>query len=389
MIDQKGMFNNIYKNLVTPILKKDVGIDAEYLTNFSLSLLTFSSKNRNWPLISRIIKSLNQEFCVVDKRLHQKICGIDFCNPVGLAAGFDKNGNAANIWKDFGFGFAEIGTVTKFAQSGNPKPRLFRLAKEQAALNRMGFNNHGAENLVKNFLKQNVDLKKHRKNNCLGINFGKSKITSLSKATEDYLTSLKLLIPYCDYAVINVSSPNTEGLRKLQDPILLKELLREVKNLDNCPPLFVKIAPDLSYKDIEDICQLIIDENIDGIIATNTSLDRLGFEQRKIKQTGLLLSEENGGLSGKPLQQKANQIIRHIHNIDNNINLIGVGGIDSPESAWERICSGASLVQIYTGWIYKGPQLVPNILNGIIKQINIHQLSNVREAIGSNLEWIE
>ena len=389
MIDQKGVFNNIYKNLVTPILKKDTGIDAEYLTNFSLSLLTFSSNNRNWPLISRIIKSLNQEFCVVDKRLHQRICGIDFCNPVGLAAGFDKNGNAANILKDFGFGFAEIGTVTKFAQSGNPKPRLFRLAKEQAALNRMGFNNHGAENLVKNFLKQNVDFKKHRKNNCLGINFGKSKITSLSKATEDYLTSLKLLIPYCDYAVINVSSPNTEGLRKLQDPILLKELLREVKNLDNCPPLFVKIAPDLSYKDIEDICQLIIDENIDGIIATNTSLDRLGFEQRKIKQTGQLLSEENGGLSGKPLQQKANQIIRHIHNIDNNINLIGVGGIDSPESAWERICSGASLVQIYTGWIYKGPQLVPNILNGILKQINIHQLSNVKEAIGSNLEWIE
>ena len=389
MIDQKGIFNNIYKNLVSPILKEDTGIDAEYLTNFSLSLLTFSSNNRNWPLISRILKSLNQEFCVVDKRLHQKICGIDFCNPVGLAAGFDKNGNAANIWKDFGFGFAEIGTVTKFAQSGNPKPRLFRLAKEQAALNRMGFNNHGAENLVKNFLKQNVDLKKHRKNNCLGINFGKSKITSLSKATEDYLTSLKLLIPYCDYAVINVSSPNTQGLRKLQDPILLKELLREVKNLGDCPPLFVKIAPDLSYKDIEDICQLIIDENIDGIIATNTSLDRLGFEQRKIKQTGLLLSEENGGLSGKPLQQKANQIIRHIHNIDNNINLIGVGGIDSPESAWERICSGASLVQIYTGWIYKGPQLVPNILNGILKQINIHQLSNVREAIGSNLEWIE
>ena len=389
MIDQKGIFNNIYKNLVNPILKKDTGIDAEYLTNFSLSLLTFSSNNRNWPLISRIIKSLNQEFCVVDKRLHQKICGIDFCNPVGLAAGFDKNGNAANIWKDFGFGFAEIGTVTKFAQSGNPKPRLFRLAKEQAALNRMGFNNHGAENLVKNFLKQNVDLKKHRKNNCLGINFGKSKITSLSKATEDYLTSLKLLIPYCDYAVINVSSPNTQGLRKLQDPILLKELLREVKNLDNCPPLFVKIAPDLSYKDIEDICQLIIDESIDGIIATNTSLDRLGFEQRKIKQTGLLLSEENGGLSGKPLQRKANQIISHIHNIDKNINLIGVGGIDSPESAWERICSGASLVQIYTGWIYNGPQLVPNILNGIIKQINIHQLSNVKEAIGSNLEWIE
>ena len=152
MINKKGVFNNIYKNLVTPILKKDTGIDAEYLTNFSLSLLSFSSNNRNWPLISRIIENLNQEFCVVDKRLQQKICGIDFCNPVGLAAGFDKNGYAANIWRDFGFGFAEIGTVTKFAQTGNPKPRLFRLAKEQAALNRMGFNNNGAENLVKNFL---------------------------------------------------------------------------------------------------------------------------------------------------------------------------------------------------------------------------------------------
>ncbi len=389
MILKKGMLNNIYKNLVTPILKKDTGIDAEYLTNISLSLLTFSSNNRNWPLIANILENLNQELCVVDQRLHQKICGIDFCNPIGLAAGFDKNGKAANIWKDFGFGFAEIGTVTKFAQSGNPKPRLFRLAEEEAALNRMGFNNNGAENLAKNFLKQGVDLKKNRNNHCLGINFGKSKITNLSQANEDYLTSLKLLIPYCDYAAINVSSPNTKGLRKLQDPILLRELLKEVKNLDNCPPLFVKIAPDLTFKDIEEICQLIIDENIDGIIATNTSLDRLGLEQRKIKQTGQLLSDENGGLSGRPLQQKANQIIKHIYNIDNNIKLIGVGGIDSPESAWERICSGASLVQIYTGWIYKGPQLVPDILNGILKQLNMHQLSNVREAIGSNLKWLE
>ena len=389
MNEQKGGFKNLYKNLITPVLKKDSGIDAEYLTNLSLSLLSFSSRKYNWPIVSSILKNLNEEFSVVDKRLTQNICGINFCNPIGLAAGFDKNGNAANIWKNFGFGFAELGTVTKFAQEGNPKPRLFRLAEEEAALNRMGFNNNGAENLVKNFLEQGIEFKKNRENICLGINFGKSKITGLSQAKDDYLTSLKLLIPYCDYAVINVSSPNTEGLRKLQDPILLKELLREVKNLDNCPPLFVKIAPDLSYKDIEDICKLILEENIDGIIATNTSLDRLGFEQRKIKQTGLLLSEENGGLSGKPLQQKANQIIRHIHNIDNSINLIGVGGIDSPESAWERICSGASLVQIYTGWIYKGPKLVPDILNGILKQIKIHQLSNIREAIGSNLEWIE
>ena len=389
MNPNRGMFNNLYKNLINPVLKKDTGIDAENLTNFSLRILSFSSSKHKWPVISSILKSLNEEFCIVDEKLRQNICGINFANPIGLAAGFDKNGDAANIWKDFGFGFAEVGTVTKFAQDGNPKPRLFRLAEEEAALNRMGFNNNGAENLVKNFVNQGIELKKNRRNTCLGINFGKSKITGLTEAKEDYLTSLKFLIPYCDYAAINVSSPNTEGLRKLQDPVRLRELLREIKTLPNCPPLFVKIAPDLSFKDIENICQLIIDEKIDGIIATNTSLDRLGLEKRKLKQTGLLLSEENGGLSGKPLQNKANKIIKHIYSINKNIVLIGVGGIDSPESAWERICSGASLVQIYTGWIYKGPQLVPDILRGIIKQLDIHQMSNIKEAIGSDLKWVE
>ena len=389
MIEQKGLINNLYKNLITPVLRNDAGIDAEYLTNLSLNLLSFSSNKRNWPFIASFIKNLNKEFCVIDSRLNQKICGINFYNPVGLAAGFDKNGIAANIWKDFGFGFAEIGTVTKFSQPGNPKPRLFRLAEEQAALNRMGFNNNGAEELVENFIKQGITFRNNRKSTCLGINFGKSKVTSLSSANEDYLTSLKLLMPYCDYAAINVSSPNTEGLRKLQEPELLKDLLREVKNLPNCPPLFVKIAPDLSYRDIEDICNLIVDEKINGIIATNTSLDRLGLEKRTIRQTGLTLSEEDGGLSGRPLKQKANQIIKHIHNIDKNITLIGVGGIDSPEAAWERICSGASLIQLYTGWIYKGPKLVPDILNGILKQLNFHKLSNINEAVGSNLKWIE
>ena len=389
MSQQKELFNNLYKNLITPVLKKDGGIDAERLTNFSLGLLSFSSRRQNWPLIDSVLKNLNEEFCVADQRLFQNICGINFCNPVGLAAGFDKNGNAANIWNNFGFGFAEIGTVTKFAQDGNPKPRLFRLAEEEAALNRMGFNNKGANKLVQNFLEQGIESQKNKKNICLGINFGKSKITSLDNAKEDYLTSLKLLIPYCDYAAINISSPNTLGLRKLQDPLLLRELLQEIKILPNCPPLFVKIAPDLNFKEIEDICQLIIEEKIDGIIATNTSIDRLGLDKRKIKQTGLLLSDESGGLSGKPLQNKANKIIKHIHNIDKKIILIGVGGIDSPESAWERICSGASLIQVYTGWIYKGPQLVPNILNGIIKQLDNHQLSNIKEAIGSNLQWVE
>jgi len=334
-------------------------------------------------------QSKKKDFIVDDKLFPQTLEVLQTrAKPLGIniiKIDFDKSIPIAFFTDAFG-------VIVQLPNShGNLRHRsgLLRLAEEEAALNRMGFNNNGAENLVKNFVEQGIEFKKDRKNICLGINFGKSKITDLSQAKDDYLTSLKLLIPYCDYAAINVSSPNTEGLRKLQDPILLKELLKEIKNLPNCPPLFVKIAPDLSLKDIDDICQLIIEENIDGIIAINTSIDRLGLENRKIMQTGLLLSEENGGLSGRPLQKKANQIIKHIHNIDKKIILIGVGGINSPESAWERICSGASLIQLYTGWIYKGPQLVPDILEGIIKQLNNHQLSSIKDAIGSDLKWVE
>ena len=374
---------NLYESLIKPILQEDNGVDAECLTNLSLKLLAFCSSHKEWLLISKYLKEIRQELCVKDQKLNQNICGINFSNPLGLAAGFDKNGIAANIWQDFGFGFSELGTVTKYAQTGNPKPRLFRISNEEAALNRMGFNNNGADILLKNLIRQKIN----RKENCIGINFGKSKITSISNATEDYIASLKLLIPHCDYAAINVSSPNTEGLRKLQEPNLLRELLQEIKRIDECPPLFVKIAPDLKLKEIDKICELINDEKIDGVIATNTSLDRLGLENTIIKKTGSLLSEESGGLSGKPLRNKANQIIKYIHDIDRNLTLIGVGGIDSPETAWERITSGASLIQIYTGWIYKGPRLVPDILTGILKQLNYYQISNIKEAVGSGLLW--
>ncbi len=374
---------NLYESLIKPILQEDNGVDAECLTNLSLKLLAFCSSHKEWLLISKYLKEIRQELCVKDQKLNQNICGINFSNPLGLAAGFDKNGIAANIWQDFGFGFSELGTVTKYAQTGNPKPRLFRISNEEAALNRMGFNNNGADILLKNLIRQKIN----RKENCIGINFGKSKITSISNATEDYIASLKLLIPHCDYAAINVSSPNTEGLRKLQEPNLLRELLQEIKRIDECPPLFVKIAPDLKLKEIDKICELINDEKIDGVIATNTSLDRLGLENTIIKKTGSLLSEESGGLSGKPLRNKANQIIKYIHDIDRNLTLIGVGGIDSPETAWERITSGASLIQIYTGWIYKGPRLVPEILTGILKQLNYYQISNIKEAVGSGLLW--
>jgi len=387
MIKNLYSITNIYDQLIKPILKEDKGVDAECLTNLSLKLLGFCSNQKEWSLISNYLKDIRNELCITDKKLSQEICGINFPNPIGLAAGFDKNGIAANIWQDFGFGFSELGTVTQYAQAGNPKPRLFRISNDQAALNRMGFNNNGAELFLKNLIKQNIKKKFDRENNCLGINVGKSKITSISNATDDYISSLKLLIPYCNYAAINVSSPNTEGLRKLQDPILLRELLKEIKNLTDCPPIFVKIAPDLSFKEIDEICQLINDEKINGIIATNTSIDRLGLENTFLKKTNTLLSEEKGGLSGKPLRNKANQIIKYIHNIDQNLTLIGVGGIDSPETAWERITSGASLIQVYTGWIYKGPKLVPDILQGILKQLNYYQISNIKDAIGSGLLW--
>ena len=387
MIKNLYSITNIYERLINPILKEDKGVDAECLTNLALKLLAFCSNQKEWGFISNYLEEIRNELCIIDKKLNQEICGINFPNPVGLAAGFDKNGIAANIWQDFGFGFSELGTVTQYAQPGNPKPRLFRISKEQAALNRMGFNNNGADLFLKNFIKQNIKKTVDREKNCLGINFGKSKITSIANAKDDYISSLKLLIPYCNYATINVSSPNTEGLRKLQDPILLRELLKEIKNLPECPPLFIKIAPDLSFKDIDEICQLINDENINGIIATNTSLNRLGLENTLIEKTGTLLSDESGGLSGKPLRDKANRIIKHIHNIDKNLTLIGVGGIDSPEAAWERITSGASLIQVYTGWIYQGPRLVPDILQGIIKQLNFYQMSNIKEAIGTGLLW--
>tara|TARA_Y100001978_G_scaffold178986_1_gene173481 strand:+ start:1400 stop:2569 length:1170 start_codon:yes stop_codon:yes gene_type:complete len=387
MKKSSASITSFYEKLIKPILEKDNGVDAECLTNLSLKLLSLCSDKKDSILISYFVKRIKDEFCIQDQRLSQEICGINFSNPVGLAAGFDKNGIAANLWQDFGFGFSEIGTVTKYSQPGNPKPRLFRISREKAALNRMGFNNNGADFLLKNLIKQNLHILKEKNSYCLGINFGKSKITELSNATDDYISSLKILIPYCSYAAINVSSPNTEGLRKLQDPILLTELLREIKKLPKCPPLFVKIAPDLSFQEIDDICQIINDEKINGIIATNTSLNRLGLENTIIEKTGSPLSEEKGGLSGRPLKDKATQIIKHIHNIDKKLILIGVGGIDSPKAAWERIVSGASLIQIYTGWIYEGPILVPNILKGILKQLNYYQMSNIKEAIGTGLLW--
>ena len=378
--------NDLYNILLGQLLSQDEGIDAEILTNSALNAIKFASLNRNFPLISNILLKASSDFQRNNSSLNQIVFGSHFKNPVGLAAGFDKNGVGAGLWNYFGFGFAELGTITWHAQEGNPKPRLFRIAKEKAALNRMGFNNQGAENFLKTIEKQKI-LAPGNRPCVLGINLGKSKITPLDEAHKDYSLSLKLLAPLSDYAVINVSSPNTPGLRSLQGTKQIKKLIRTLKDLSNCPPLLVKIAPDLSNEAIDEIARVAMDNGIDGIIVINTSLDRFDLKNLKIK-TGNTLGQENGGLSGLPLQKRGLEVIQRLRrSTDNDLPLIGVGGIHSARAAWERITAGASLIQIYTGWIFEGPNLVPDILDGLIQQMEKHGFQNIKEAIGSEEPW--
>ena len=378
--------NDLYKILLGQLLSQDEGIDAEILTNSALNAIKLASLNRNFPIISNILLNAASDLQRNNSSLNQIIFGTQFKNPLGLAAGFDKNGVGAGLWNYFGFGFAELGTITWHAQRGNPKPRLFRIAKEKAALNRMGFNNLGAEHFLKTLEKQQIPTPGNRP--CvLGINLGKSKITPLDEAYKDYSLSLKLLAPISDYAVINVSSPNTPGLRSLQGTKEIKKLITTLKDVSNCPPLLVKIAPDLSNEAIDEIARVSMENGIDGIIAINTSLNRFNLKNLKIK-TGNTLEQENGGLSGLPLQNRGLEVMRKLRKITrSNLPLIGVGGISSARSAWERIAAGASLVQIYTGWIFEGPNLVPDILDGLTLQMEKNGFRNIKEAIGSEEPW--
>jgi len=382
----KNKKNDLYNILLGQLLSQDDGIDAEKLSNSALNAIKFASLNRNFPVFSTILSKASRDLQRNNQSLNQFIFGSHFKNPLGLAAGFDKNGVGAGLWHYFGFGFAELGTITWHAQKGNPKPRLFRIAKEKAALNRMGFNNEGAEKFLKTIEKQKIPSPGNRP--CiLGINLGKSKITTLDEAHKDYALSLQLLAPLSDYAVINVSSPNTPGLRSLQETKQIKKLIRTLKDLSNCPPLLVKIAPDLSNEAIDEIARVAVENGIDGIIAINTSLNRFNLKKLKIK-TGNTLEQENGGLSGLPLQERGLEVICRLRNsTNNNLPLIGVGGISSARSAWERIAAGASLVQIYTGWIFEGPNLVPDILDGLTLQMEKHGFQNIKEVIGSEEPW--
>ena len=377
----------LYQRLLVPLLSRDEGADAEQLSQLTLTALGQASLRRTWPIVSGALAGLAAELQHPDPRLEQSLFGCRFANPVGLAAGFDKNGVAAAIWHLFGFGFAEVGTVTWHGQPGNPRPRLFRLAAERAALNRMGFNNDGAQVLRRTLERQQLPPP-GRRPAVLGINLGKSKLTSLELAPDDYASSLELLAPLADYAVINVSSPNTPGLRELQEETLLRRLVERLRRLPACPPLLVKIAPDLEDDAIDAIARIAYEEGLAGVIAVNTSLNRFGLEQRRLAQTGRTLAQEAGGLSGAPLRARALEVLRRLRaTAGPALPLIGVGGIDSPESAWERIAAGASLVQVYTGWIYSGPALVPQILAGLACQLERHGLAHIGAAVGSGLAW--
>ena len=300
---------------------------------------------------------------VKDKQLERKVFGLTFPNPVGLAAGFDKDGKYYKAMSALGFGFIEIGTVTPVGQIGNPQPRLFRLPKDRALINRMGFNNEGVEAMAKR-------LKKGRpKNLIIGGNIGKNKTTPNEKAVKDYSICFEALFPYVDYFVVNVSSPNTPGLWALQEKEPLTALLTHLQNLNkqkpSPKPILLKIAPDLTNGQLDDILEIVQDTQLDGIIATNTTINRNGLTTNnlEIEKIG------NGGLSGQPLVRRSTEVIRYLHQrSDGKVNVIGVGGITSPMDAIEKLDAGAVLVQVYSGLVYEGPNLVKGINKALLKK---------------------
>ena len=325
-------------------------------------------------------KRLASSLCVQEARLSQTLWGLTFANPIGLAAGFDKDGVATNIWPHFGFGFAEVGTVTFQAQPGNPRPRLFRLPADQAALNRMGFNNQGAAQMAAVIkASQTRQIRTYP----LGINLGKSKVTPLEDAVEDYVGSFRLLKAYGDYFVVNVSSPNTPGLRSLQAVEQLAPILAgiQAENTES-KPLLVKIAPDLEWEDITSIVKAAQAHNLAGIIATNTTIQRQDLKTQIIAATGNSPREEAGGISGAPVRSRSTEVIRFIHQqTQGQLPIIGVGGIFTAEDAWQKLMAGANLLQVYTGWIYEGPWMVRRILEGLLMKLNAQGIDHISNVI--------
>ena len=334
----------MYKSLIRPILFK---FDPEEVHYFTFSLL------KNFPFLAKIFLPKPIE----DKKLEREVFGLKFKNPVGLAAGFDKDAKMFSELSDLGFGFIEIGTLTPKPQDGNPKKRLFRLKEDSAIINRMGFNNGGVEAAVER-------LKKN-KNVLIGGNIGKNKVTPNEEAVNDYIICFEKLFPYVDYFVVNVSSPNTPNLRALQEKEPLTKLLSELQKRnaekEKQKPSLLKIAPDVTDEQLLDIIDIVNETKIAGVIATNTTLSREGLVSSN--------KDETGGLSGKPLTKRSTEVIRFLSEKSGKaFPIIGVGGIHSAEDALEKLEAGASLIQLYTGFIYEGPQLIHDINKKLLEK---------------------
>ena len=345
----------MYKLLLRPLLFL---FDPEKVHYFTFSLIRNLSK---LPGMTSIFKRLYQ---VKHRSLEREIFGLKFLNPVGLAAGFDKNAVLYNELANFGFGFIEIGTVTPRGQIGNLKTRLFRLKDDQGIINRMGFNNKGLESAIS-------QLKKNKGQLIIGGNIGKNTDTKPQDYTKDYLECFKALHPYVDYFVLNVSCPNVDSHAKLNDKDYLLELISAVQEanskFDKQKPILLKIAPDLNDHQLDEIVELIGETNLDGVIASNTSIDRTGLttSSERLKAIG------NGGLSGQPIKDNSTRVIKYLaEKSGRTFPIIGVGGIHSAEDALEKFDAGADLIQLYTGFIYEGPRLIRNINKALIKKAN-------------------
>ena len=337
----------MYKLLIRPLF---FIFNAEFIHNISLSLVNLLYFIPGIKLISKKI------FCLEDERLSFNFENIKFKNKIGLAAGFDKNAEHLDVLETFGFGHVEVGTVTPKPQSGNEKPRLFRLSSDKALLNRMGFNNDGVDAVIKR-------LKKYRGKMVIGVNIGKNKQTSNEKAVDDYLFCFKKLRDYVDYFTVNVSSPNTPDLRELQSKSNLDILISQIQlenRKKNKIPVFIKIAPDLELSEVEDIIKVCENHKINGIIATNTTISRDNIKNKKINHMG------DGGISGRPISDKSNKVISHIKK-SSRLKIIGVGGVFDINDFHNKIDSGADLVQVYTGWIYEGPSMIKRINKAILE----------------------
>ena len=365
-------------SLIRPLLFR---LPAETAHRFALSTLSTALE------VGPIRRSIERKYQSTPFG-NLKRFGLTFRNPVGLAAGFDKNGDAADVLATLGFGFIEVGTVTSEAQPGNPSPRLFRLPTDRALINRLGFNNCGAKQLVKN-------LKHHRPECVLGVNIGKARSVPVGKAAADYLKTFSAVYETADYIAVNVSSPNTPQLRELQQSDVLGDLLTQLQtrnrelaekhSLSAPRPLLVKIAPDLNDEEIASIVSVAQQTKISGIIATNTTTGRDNLQSSPAR----IAAAGEGGLSGAPLRQRSNEMIRTIYRLTNgSLPIIGVGGVFTAEDAWEKICAGASLIQLYTGFIYEGPSVARQINEGLRRIVSKEGFVSLDEAVGSHASLV-